>query len=270
MSRAQTKNPFNEFFLEHRYISLKKHLYNYLIRKNAIQGLLKKEKDAWILETGSGISPIIDNVQDTDKIIYSDISFDALSYLQKARKGFYVVADITNLPFKQNSFSETICSEVLEHVNEDQQAIAEMARTLKRNGELVLTVPHNKKYFSIDDRFVHHLRRYELPEIKNKLTQAGLTPLCAKKLLGPLDKLSTIFQVVIFQVLQKQFTKKPRNNFISESTIQAFKHLNLLYYWIIKLDNFLFPITFSSVVLIRAKKHILCQTNQNPFFHNKF
>lgn len=259
MSQMQTQNPFNDFFLSHSYISLKKYLYNYFIRKKAIQRLIIKGKDAWILETGSGISPIIDSVQDTDKIIYSDISFDALNYLKKDRKGFYVVADITNLPFKQNSLSETICSEVLEHVNEDQKAIAELARTLKRNGELFLTVPHNKKYFSIDDRFVNHLRRYELPEIKNKLTQEGLTPLYTKKLLGPLDKVSTILQVVIFQLLQKHFTKKPSNNYIFEYATQAFKLFNLLYSWIIKLDNFLFPITFSSVVLIRAKKHIRCK-----------
>lgn len=261
MNPVQKQNPFNDFFLTHSYISFKKHLYNYLIRKKEIQGLLKKEKGTWILETGSGISPIIDSAQDTGKIIYSDISFEALSYLKKTGKGFYVVADITSLPFKQNSFSETICSEVLEHVTEDQKAIAELARILKRNGELLLTVPHNKKYFSIDDRFVNHLRRYDLPEIKKKLTQEGLTPLSIKKLLGPLDKLSTIFLVVIFQLLQKKSSKTPGSNFISEYAVQAFKIFNLLYAWIIKLDNFLFSIKFSSVVLIRAKKHIYCKTD---------
>jgi len=47
-----------------------------------------------------------------------------------------------NLPFKEASFDKIICSEVLEHVPDDQQSIREMARVLKDDGVIAISVPN--------------------------------------------------------------------------------------------------------------------------------
>ena len=50
-------------------------------------------------------------------------------------------ADITHLPFKDRSIDLVICSEVLEHITEDETAIQECVRVLKPGKHLVVSVP---------------------------------------------------------------------------------------------------------------------------------
>ena len=139
---------FQQFFKEEKYLSLKNYLYNYLLRKRAVEKCLKNDHRSLMLEIGSGISPL---VADTGNIVYSDISFEAISILKQTQpKGYYVVADGTHLPFKTNTYSHVICSEVLEHVESDRQMIAEIFRTLKKpQGFLIVTIPHRKRYFAL-------------------------------------------------------------------------------------------------------------------------
>lgn len=51
------------------------------------------------------------------------------------------VGDALNLPFKENTFDRIICSEVMEHVNDDFKACSELARVLKKDGLIAITVP---------------------------------------------------------------------------------------------------------------------------------
>jgi len=51
------------------------------------------------------------------------------------------MADIKNLPFKDDFFDLVICSEVLEHIAEDKSAAGEIIRVLKPGHTLVVSVP---------------------------------------------------------------------------------------------------------------------------------
>lgn len=50
--------------------------------------------------------------------------------------------DATNLPIKDASFDKVVCSEVLEHLNDDKQGIRELVRVLKDEGILAVSVPN--------------------------------------------------------------------------------------------------------------------------------
>jgi SAM-dependent methyltransferase len=52
-----------------------------------------------------------------------------------------VQADARRLPFPDASFDRIICSEILEHLDDDHAAIAEVARVLRPGGRLAVTVP---------------------------------------------------------------------------------------------------------------------------------
>ncbi|MEM0385482.1 MAG: class I SAM-dependent methyltransferase [Nitrososphaeria archaeon] len=60
----------------------------------------------------------------------------------KRTKAVNIVADAHFLPFKDQSFSEIICTEVLEHLESPIKALKEMRRVLKNNGVIVVTVPN--------------------------------------------------------------------------------------------------------------------------------
>ncbi|OBR63539.1 hypothetical protein A7K91_06180 [Paenibacillus oryzae] len=52
-----------------------------------------------------------------------------------------VVADITNLQFKDNQFDWIICNHVMEHIENEGRALLEIKRCLKPGGSLIITVP---------------------------------------------------------------------------------------------------------------------------------
>ena len=249
-------NRFEDFFKEGKYVLLKNYLYNYLLRKRAIEKYLQQESTELILEVGSGISPVVTKLKG---IVYSDLSYDAVKILKQTQKtGYYVVADGMHLPFKSNSFSQIICSEVLEHLENDLKALKEMARTLKQSsGNLIVTVPHRKCYFTNDDYFVKHQRRYEFSEIKNRLRASGLDPIQTQKILGPLEKITMILVVFLFTIFQKHRPDKynvKNGLFFRFITFFAliFKWSNLFYRGYVWMDAKIMPFSFSSVILIKS------------------
>ena len=52
-----------------------------------------------------------------------------------------VKADICKLPFESNIYDLVFCNHVLEHVPEDQKAMSELYRVLKKGGTLIAQVP---------------------------------------------------------------------------------------------------------------------------------
>jgi ubiquinone/menaquinone biosynthesis C-methylase UbiE len=251
-------NRFQEFFKEEKYILLKNYLYNYLLRKIAVEKNLKNEDPELILEVGSGISPMIEK---THHIIYSDLSFTAIQILRNThKKGLHVVTDCTRLPFKSNVFSHTLCSEVLEHIPDDMAAIKELARVMKPAGRLIITFPHRKFYFTIDDRFVKHYRRYEISEMENELKKYRFKPISIKKILGPLEKVTMCVMVICFFMIQKLIPQKHKTDKIEKLKNNKFMNLisflfkwsNLFYMWIVWLDARIMPRNLSTVLLMKC------------------
>jgi SAM-dependent methyltransferase len=205
MSDAIARHPdeerFNEFFHDPTYIALKNYLYNYQCRRRAIHGVLAQRESGLLLEVGSGLSPI---VTDTDDIIYSELSHAGLRNLRAQHgRGLYVVADGTRLPFRDGSIPRIVCSEVLEHVEDDARAIAEIGRVLAPKGTAIITVPHGPHYFASDDRFVSHFRRYTVADMEAKLAAAGLRSRRTLKVLGPFEKIVMWSCVAAFRILER-------------------------------------------------------------------
>jgi SAM-dependent methyltransferase len=185
---APDENRFEDFFGDEKYVALKNGLYNYLLRKRAVEKAMRDEAKGVVLEVGSGLSPVLTS---WDRVVYSDLSFPALVQLRRDHgKGQYVVADGMNLPFKAGVFSHVISSEVLEHLEDDRKALREIAGVLAPGGGLVVTFPHRRFYFANDDRFVHHHRRYELNGMTSLLQEAGFDTVSVRKILGPLEKIT--------------------------------------------------------------------------------
>ena len=106
-----------------------------------------------------------------------------LSLMAGDREGRWLVAqaDITNLPFSDGSFDVVICSEVLEHIEDNQTAVAELVRVLKPGGDLVVTVPRflPERICWTISRAYHqepggHIRIYKNTELQNLLEEAGV------------------------------------------------------------------------------------------------
>ena len=99
------------------------------------------------------------------------------------RFGGVLRGDATALPFRDAAFRHVIVSEVLEHVQHDVAAIAEITRVLAPGGTVAATVPtwlpEKINWMLSDDYHAPtavggHVRIYTATELKAKLRAAGL------------------------------------------------------------------------------------------------
>jgi len=91
-------------------------------------------------------------------------------------------ADILNLPYTNQTFDLVICSEVMEHIREEQPAIAELKRVLKPGCYLALSVPRyipERICWLLSDEYhmvnQGHVRIYRESEMINLITANGFT-----------------------------------------------------------------------------------------------
>jgi ubiquinone/menaquinone biosynthesis C-methylase UbiE len=249
------QNIFEDLFEKDFYVDLKNHLYNYRVRKRALRRVFTKEGGGFTLEAGCGISPILPS---SNQIIYSDISLRALQILRSNRYGrWLVVADAMNLPFRPGVFERIICSEVIEHLPDDNRALWEFARIMKKSGSLFITFPHRRAYFSVDDRFVHHYRRYELSGMEQRLSEKGLKVVAIQKILGPLEKLTMGLTVFCFTMIKdsRYLTRKRMwKKGTKKVFFTIFKIANKIYSALVRLDAVVMPRALSSVLLVKAEK----------------
>ncbi|MBA4396038.1 MAG: hypothetical protein C0394_01410 [Syntrophus sp. (in: bacteria)] len=253
-------NRFQDFFENEKYVALKNYLYNYLLRKRAVEQAMRNERKGVVLEVGSGLSPVLTS---WGRTVYSDLSFSALATLRRLHgKGHYVVADGMHLPFKADVFSHVISSEVLEHLEDDRKALHEIADVITPGGGLVVTFPHRRFYFANDDRFVHHHRRYELSEMTSRLQEAGFHPVSIRKILGPLEKITMMLVTECLSIGQRTKDKQGKGkqldgeiqSYRSGWLLRLYRWANRFYAGLAWIDARVMPCALSTVLLIKAVK----------------
>jgi ubiquinone/menaquinone biosynthesis C-methylase UbiE len=105
-----------------------------------------------VLDVGAGSGTFTNILSDRGfEVTSTDVTEDALEVLRARASGTVERADATSLPFAASSFDAVILGEVLEHVENEEAALAEMARVLRPDGVLALTVPRNPAWFSRSD-----------------------------------------------------------------------------------------------------------------------
>ncbi len=89
--------------------------------------------------------------------------------------------DALAMPFADEEFDRIIASEVLEHIPDDETAIAELVRVLRPGGTIAVTVPRwlpEKICWALSDQYHEveggHVRIYTGDELVGKLQAAGL------------------------------------------------------------------------------------------------
>lgn len=102
-----------------------------------------------------------------------DDSPAAVDVLRRRVPGLIELADVTALPFANESFDAAVLGEVLEHVPDDAGALSEVARVLRPGGVLAVSVPANPARFGPSDRWAGHLRRYSRHMLVDACERSG-------------------------------------------------------------------------------------------------
>jgi SAM-dependent methyltransferase len=104
---------------------------------------------------------------------FVDISPPALAKLRK-RGAQVIQSEVTALPFADASFDLVCAFDIVEHVEDDNAALSELARVIREGGALILSTPLYAASWTPFDDFVGHKRRYEPAELLAQLARHGL------------------------------------------------------------------------------------------------
>ncbi len=135
-----------------------------------------------VLEVGSGMGNMTRYLSTCEAVVATDIDAQHLETLRNTFESDTRVRvcrfdlGAPQVPAELgNGFDTVLCLNVLEHVEQDVEALRRLQHVLIADGRIVLIVPNLRNLFGEIDRAIGHHRRYEQHELQEKLEAAGFT-----------------------------------------------------------------------------------------------
>jgi glycosyltransferase involved in cell wall biosynthesis len=131
-----------------------------------------------VLEIGAGIGNLTANLVPRTVYWASDINphyLDRLKKLQLTRP--YLRVQFTDASagetYPQELFDSVICLNVVEHLEDDVNALRNIRASLQKNGRAIVLVPNGPELYGSLDRVLGHYRRYTKKRLTDVCEQAG-------------------------------------------------------------------------------------------------
>lgn len=127
-------------------------------------------------EVGCGTGFVLEGIRETFpamRLVGSEIFVDGLAFAKARLPGaeFYQM-DARSIPF-EGEFDVVGVFDVLEHLVEDNRALAQIFAATRPGGGLMVTVPQQRYLWSVSDEHAMHQRRYSCAELRQKVETAG-------------------------------------------------------------------------------------------------
>jgi SAM-dependent methyltransferase len=131
------------------------------------------------LEVGCGTGFVLAAIREQAprlQVVGAELYAEGLEVARRRLPGVPLVQmSALEIPFS-GSFDAVGAFDVLEHIEEDEAALREMRRAVRRGGGIVITVPQHPRLWSAADDFAGHARRYRRDELVAKVRRAGWEP----------------------------------------------------------------------------------------------
>lgn len=164
---------------EAKYHQLEEQHWWFASRRDAVYGLIQDlnlAPTAAILEIGCSGGPLMQRLRAAGYVDVTgiDVSAPAIELAQARGVPHVSVMDGAALAFADARFDLVIASDVLEHIEDEAQAVREWSRVLRPGGQLLVFVPAHAYLWSEHDVVNHHFRRYSRRELVAALRGGGL------------------------------------------------------------------------------------------------
>ncbi|HEY1606485.1 MAG TPA: class I SAM-dependent methyltransferase [Allosphingosinicella sp.] len=131
--------------------------------------------EARILEVGCGTGHNLQMLRDFGRVDATEI--DGFARVIASKRLGHAVRDAALPELKgvpEQAYDLVAILDVLEHVEEDRESLASMARRLRPGGRILVTVPAHPWMWSAHDEVNHHKRRYTKKSFRAAVEEAGL------------------------------------------------------------------------------------------------
>lgn len=151
----------------------------FVVRRYLLCSIVKEfsmPENAAILDVGTSTGTNLRMLKEMGFKNYQgiDISSEAISWCAKKGLGVVRQGSICAIPFPNESFDLILATDIIEHVDDDLQALKELRRVLRKTGNLIITVPAYPSLWGLQDEVAHHKRRYRHDELLSRMIAAGL------------------------------------------------------------------------------------------------
>src|SRR5262245_21624300 len=127
-----------------------------------------------VLDIGCGAGATMDHLKRYGRPHGIDLSALPLRYSRQRGHHRTLRASATELPFDSESFDLVTALDVIEHLENDAQGLAEIRRVLKPGAPAVIFVPAFQSLWGPNDVQSGHKRRYRLGQLRAVVENAGL------------------------------------------------------------------------------------------------
>lgn len=157
-----------------QYFSFERNDWWFVARRRIVLELIashlpRSGEKLHLLDAGCGTGITLEHLQRFGTVLGVDNELVALNFCRSRDARKLTCAPLEALPYRDDSFDVVTCLDVIEHIEDDRQAVAELARVLRPGGLLVLTVPAFDVFWSDHDVINHHKRRYRRHRIRELL-----------------------------------------------------------------------------------------------------
>jgi SAM-dependent methyltransferase len=141
-----------------------------------------------------------------------------------------IIADFSQYDQFPQKFDCVVACEVLEHVEDDRAFLRKANQLLANGGQLILSVPARKKYWSVDDQIAGHYRRYERKELYDKLIEAGFSRIEIASYGFPFQNLVRLVRIALARIQYRERAKWDQKKQTQQSAFMVKRnpYLNLV------------------------------------------
>jgi SAM-dependent methyltransferase len=145
-------------------------------RRTVLEGViegLRLPARARILDAGCGSGRNMVELARHGTVTGVELSETSVRLARERGVGEVIAGSVLEMPFASDAFDMAVCLDVIEHLDEDVDALRELRRVVAPGGSLLVTVPAYPWLWSGHDVINHHRRRYTRRSLQTAAESAG-------------------------------------------------------------------------------------------------